>query len=46
MKQFNKKQYSYPELTVLEMNTKDLLSISDAYDNDVFDPISWGGQNV
>lgn len=46
MKLISKKKYSYPDLMVMEVDAKDVLSISDAYDNDVFEPTSWGGQSV
>ena len=46
MKLFNKKKYSYPEVYVLDVEKKDLLSISDAYDDDMFEPTSWGKPSV
>ena len=45
MKESNKKQYSFPQISISDMEKSDLLSIStDAYDDDVFDPMSWGKQ--
>lgn len=46
MKGFSKKEYSYPELLVVDVEEKDLLSISDAYDDDVFEPTGWGGKSI
>ena len=46
MKNFTKKEYLYPEIDVLDMEAKDLLSISNAYDDDVFEPNGLGNQTM
>ncbi len=46
MKNFTKKEYLYPEINVLDMETKDMLSISNAYDDDVFEPNGLGEQSI
>ena len=47
MKGFSKKEYSYPELLVVDVEEKDVLSISDdAYNDDVFEPTGWGSKSI
>jgi len=47
MKLFGKKKYLHPELMVADVDMKDVLGISsDAYDEDVFDPVNAGGLEV
>lgn len=47
MKLINKKKYPHPELIVIEVDKMDILGVSsDAYDDDVFEPTSLGGQGV